>query len=271
MITLVEAIESAKVSAGQERILRQQHYDDLLQQLAEEEHYPFTMALVELDIGTRTGIRSSAVADFLDGRSDAEEVPPDQFIENRIVCAALRRNAGWWDNVKEKVKEWTGWDDQETKEYIETEYGVTEPLPEEVDPMQPVEPPPELSQSDEVLHEDLQEGDELYTRFEDYDPSLLEGEPDLIEGEPYPMPVMHPVQSSNLEAVGYDEEENLLYVAFNAKRNTPRTLYRYFEVAPEVFSDLLNSGSKGQYFHQNIRNSGYAYDKLDIGLLSESA
>jgi hypothetical protein len=80
---------------------------------------------------------------------------------------------------------------------------------------------------------------------------------------------MHPVQSSNLEAIGYDEEENLLYVAFSEKHNTPRTLYRYFDVDESVFEGLLNSESKGKYFYKNIRNSGYAYTKLDIGLLAD--
>jgi hypothetical protein len=275
MITLTEAVESAKISAGQERILRQQHYDDLLAQLAEEDHYPFTMALVELDIGTRTGAKSAAIEAFLTGGIDAEEIPPQQFIENRIVCAALRRNAGWWDNIKDKVKEWTGLGDQEAEEYIEQEYNVTEPPSEEPGyPAVDQTPPPQIPDSDEEFREDLEaeppwEDEEVYPRFEEYDPALVEGEPELVEGEPYPMPVMHPVDSSNLEAVGYDEEESLLYVAFAPKRNTSRTLYRYFNVDSSVFSGLLSAESKGKYFHQNIRNEGYPYDKLDIGLLSD--
>lgn len=258
MITLDEAIESAKVSAGQERILRQQHYDDLLQQLPEEEHYPFTMALVELDIGTRTGTKDSVVGKFLSGDEAYGPLDPHPFIEDRIVRAALRRNAGWWDNLKNKIKEWTGWGEEEAEDFIEEEYGVTEPPPE---PMAPPGPPPEeIPTVDEEVQQDIEESDELYPRYEEFEPT------------PYAMPVMHPVESSNLEAVGYDEEEEILYIAFRPKRNTPRTLYRYFNVPGQTFSDLLNTnaagGSVGKYFHRNIREV-YPYDgPLDTGALA---
>lgn len=263
MITLDEAIESAKVSAGQERILRQQHYDDLLQQLSEEDHYPFTMALVELDIGTRTGTKDSVVGKFLSGKEVHEPLDPHPFIEDRIVRAALQRNAGWWDNLKEKVKEWTGWGEEEAEDFIEEEYGVAEPPPE---PMAPPGPPPEeIPTVDEEIQEDIEEGDELYPRFEEFEPPPPVEE---VVPEPYAMPVMHPVESSNLEGVGYDEEEELLYIAFRPKRNTPRTLYRYFNVPAQTFSDLLNAESKGKYFHRNVREV-FPYDgPLDVGAMA---
>ncbi len=83
------------------------------------------------------------------------------------------------------------------------------------------------------------------------------------------MPVMHPVESSNIEAIGYDEEEEMLYVAFTAKRTTPRTLYQYFNVSPDEFSNFLAADSKGKYFHQYIREAKF-YNKLDIGALAYS-
>jgi len=266
MITLDEAIESAKISAGAERILRQQHYEDLLSQLSEEEHYPFTMALVELDIGTRTGIRSAAVDRFF-GKESFEPLDPHPFIEDRIVRAALRRNAGWWDNLKRKIKEWTGWGEEETEDFIEEEYDVFEPPPEA--PPGPI--PEEVPTVEEDIQEDIEESDELYPRFEEYVPPPV-GEPEAIPPgepiEPFQMPVMHPVESSNLEGVGYDEEEEILYISFRPKRNTPRTLYRYFNVPGQIFSDLLNAESKGKYFHRNIREV-FPYDgPLDVGALA---
>ena len=281
MITLDQAIESAKISAGAERILRQQHYDDLLQKLAEEDHYPFTMALVELDIGTRTGKHLPAVERFLGSKQEFEALDPHPFIEDRIVRAALRRDAGWWDNLKTKVKEWTGWGDDTADDFLEEEYGVVEPPPEvpEVSDVPEVLDAPEVPglpevpgvpgvpealeypypeavpTQDEEIQKDIEESDEPYPRFEDTDVG------------PFEMPIMHPIESSNLEGTGYDEEERILYVAFKPKRNTPRTLYRYFEVPSDVFSGLLNAESKGKYFHQNIREA-FAYDgPLDVGTL----
>ena len=265
MITLDEAIESAKISAGQERILRQQHYDDLLQKLPEEEHYPFTMALVELDIGTRTGLRSASVDKFFGGKQEFEALDSQPFIEDRIVRAAFQHNAGWWDNLKDKVKEWTGWGDDEAEDFIEEEYGEVEP-PSEV-PADVGVPgieeapwtlyPDTVPTQDEEIQQDIEESDELYPRFEEY------------EAGPYEMPIMHPIESSNLEGVGYDEEEQILYVAFKPKRSTPRTLYRYFEVPSETFSGLLSAESKGKYFHWEIRDV-FAYDgPLDVGMMAE--
>lgn len=273
MITLDQAIESAKISAGAERILRQQHYDDLLQKLPDTDHYPFTMALVELDIGTRTGIRWVEIKNknFLSGEQSYDALDSQPFIEDRIVRVALQRNAGWWDNLKTKVKEWTGWGDDATEDFLEEEYGVVDPEPEVPEVMEVPEVPevpgvPEVPAApypetvpihDEEIQEDIEESGEPYPRFEDVDVG------------PFEMPVMHPIESTNLEAAGYDEEEQILYVAFKPKRTTPRTLYRYFNVPSEIFSGLLNSESKGKYFHQNIREM-YAYDgPLDTGVLGE--
>jgi len=245
MITLDEAIESAKLSAGYERILRQQHYDDLLAQLPPEEHYPFTMALVELGIHTRTGQRLGGLS------------PSEQEIEDRIVGAARHLEAGWWDDLKTKVKEWTGWGDDAAEEYVEDQYGVSEPTPMEEE----ITPPPPGFPPEQEVEEDLSQ---VVPEEEAGEYAIFEGFELPDEGE---MPVMHPVESSNIEAIGYDEEDEMLYVAFTAKRTTPRTLYRYFNVSPEEFSNFLAADSKGKYFHQNIRETKF-YDKLDIGNLA---
>ena len=68
---------------------------------------------------------------------------------------------------------------------------------------------------------------------------------------------MQPVSSSNLAAVGYDEESSTLRVEF-----LNGTSYEYYNVPKEVFEDLLNAGSKGQYFNSNIKKGGYPCSKL---------
>jgi|GEM_PF-1922842 len=279
MITLDEAVESAKLSAGHERVLRQQHYEDLLAQLSEAERYPFTMALVELDIGTRTGIVRVLRRSGMSQRAAMEaflHADPSLRLENRIVRAAMRRDAGWWDTLKEKIKEFTGWDDSQAEQYIEDEY--QEPEPPQGEDFGKA--PGDIPQTDLDVQRDLEEQEDREQLAQPPAPALapateLPPEPDeyprfeeFAPPEEHAMPVMHAVESSNLEAVGYDEEEGLLYISFKPKRQTPRTMYRYFNVTPEEFSSLLNVESKGKWFAQNIRNTK-PYDKIDIGSLSE--
>jgi len=40
------------------------------------------------------------------------------------------------------------------------------------------------------------------------------------------------------------------------------TLYDYYNVPKEVFLDLLNATSKGQFFNQNIKKGGYPFSKV---------
>jgi hypothetical protein len=58
---------------------------------------------------------------------------------------------------------------------------------------------------------------------------------------------MIPVDSSNLSAIGYNSAEGILRIQFNNGRT-----YEYYNVPEDVFNDLLNAGSKGQYANQNI-------------------
>ncbi len=255
MISLTEAVESAKISAGPERILRSQHYDDLLKQLPEEEHYAFTMALVELSIGPRTGaLDSKRLAAFL--RDEVDTLDP-KYTEDRIVVASFQKDAQWWENMKTKFKDW--WDEgpedeyeEETGEPFEYPAETPEALPaDEVQPADPlqyveedeVQPPPVFDAPADVIREEAP--------VEPVDPGF---------------PEMVPVDSSNLEAVGYDDDAEMLYIAFQAKRNTPSTLYQYFNVPRQVYDDLINleatGGSVGRYFHQNVREI-YQYSKLN--------
>lgn len=66
-----------------------------------------------------------------------------------------------------------------------------------------------------------------------------------------------PVSSSNVAEVGYDAETGTLEVAFHNGR-----IYQYFGVPLQVYEGLLATGSKGTFFHENIRKVGYPYTQV---------
>lgn len=57
-----------------------------------------------------------------------------------------------------------------------------------------------------------------------------------------------PVESSNIAAVGYDADEQVLEVEFRSGG-----VYQYHGVPENVFQQLLYASSKGRFFHQNIK------------------
>lgn len=59
---------------------------------------------------------------------------------------------------------------------------------------------------------------------------------------------MTPVSSSNISAIGYDEETNELRVSFNGGAT-----YSYAGVPLKEYKALMQSGSKGKYLHNVIR------------------
>jgi hypothetical protein len=69
------------------------------------------------------------------------------------------------------------------------------------------------------------------------------------------MTTMMAVQSSNLAAVGYDEQTMTLSVQF---KSSPR-IYRYAKVPEDEYAALVNSDSIGRYFLQNIKDQ---YDEV---------
>lgn len=66
---------------------------------------------------------------------------------------------------------------------------------------------------------------------------------------------MIPVVSSNLEAVGYDEESRELSVRFHGG-----ALYRYQDVPEDVYRGLLEAGSPGRFLNSDIKGK-YDYEK----------
>ena len=71
-----------------------------------------------------------------------------------------------------------------------------------------------------------------------------------------PMPEMIFVDSSNIAAIGYDEEAKELYVEF-----LNGGLYVYRGVPLHVFIEFRSAPSQGSYLHRSIKNI-YSYEKI---------
>ena len=70
------------------------------------------------------------------------------------------------------------------------------------------------------------------------------------------LPRLLPVESSSIDAVGYDPASKRLYVRFTSGNN-----YVYYEVAKRVFDDLLAADSKGRFLNAEIKGA-YDYRRL---------
>ena len=67
---------------------------------------------------------------------------------------------------------------------------------------------------------------------------------------------MIPVESSNVESVGYDDGSSTLQVAFKKGG-----MYQYFDVPKGVFEALRDASSVGGYLASNIKGR-YRYSKV---------
>lgn len=70
---------------------------------------------------------------------------------------------------------------------------------------------------------------------------------------------MHEVESTSIEAIGYDGQPHELYVRF---RESGRS-YAYWEVEEEVFEKFLGAASKGNYFNREIKGA-YSYGPVRV-------
>lgn len=67
---------------------------------------------------------------------------------------------------------------------------------------------------------------------------------------------MHSVDSTNVSAIGYEEDSETLQVEFNSGGT-----YQYFDVPQQVFEDLRDAASVGQYLNQCIKGV-YRYSRV---------
>lgn len=66
------------------------------------------------------------------------------------------------------------------------------------------------------------------------------------------------LDSSMLYAIGYDPKTQTLEVVFNSGG-----IYRYADVPPQVYEELLQADSKGRYMWMNVLNL-YPYERLRL-------
>lgn len=60
------------------------------------------------------------------------------------------------------------------------------------------------------------------------------------------------VESSNILDVKYDEKAHLLSIRFI---NRPNWTYRYVDVTPSVYKEMMEAPSIGVFFHNNIKDT----------------
>lgn len=65
------------------------------------------------------------------------------------------------------------------------------------------------------------------------------------------------VNSSNIESIGYDEENQEVYVKF-----LNGTVYAYKGVPQHEFENLRDAPSLGSYLHRNYKNI-YPYERVE--------
>ena len=66
-----------------------------------------------------------------------------------------------------------------------------------------------------------------------------------------------PVNSSNIAAIGYDPDSQILEVEF-----LDGSIYDYSDVPDYHFEGIMAAPSKGQYLHQHIKKGGYTYQRV---------
>jgi hypothetical protein len=59
-----------------------------------------------------------------------------------------------------------------------------------------------------------------------------------------------PVGSSNIAEIGYDENSRTLEVLFHNG-----SIYQYFDVPPQIHTEIMQAGSVGQYLNANIKGN----------------
>ena len=71
------------------------------------------------------------------------------------------------------------------------------------------------------------------------------------------IPVMQPVSSSNIDSIGYDEQNQEVYVKF-----VNGSLYVYKGVPMHEYQNLLEAPSNGSYLNRNFKNV-FPYERVE--------
>ena len=103
MITLQDAIERVKLAADEDGILSSYTYDQIIDQLPDEERYSFTMALVDYGIRTKVGkkshfleMRKILADDFYDDDEEDEFSDGEEDEWDKAAQRFVQRPEGLW-------------------------------------------------------------------------------------------------------------------------------------------------------------------------------
>ena len=76
------------------------------------------------------------------------------------------------------------------------------------------------------------------------------------------IPVMDEVSSSNIHSIGYDYDDEELFVRFLDRNKDAGPLYVYYDVPEYVYEELMGAPSHGHYLATRIKWI-YNYERLD--------
>lgn len=76
---------------------------------------------------------------------------------------------------------------------------------------------------------------------------------------------MQPVESSQLEAIGYHAESLTLAIVFPPKKSGEKDEYHYQNVSADLFAEFAAAESKGSFFIHRIKKfpTEYPYTKVE--------
>jgi len=66
------------------------------------------------------------------------------------------------------------------------------------------------------------------------------------------------VKSSNVSAIGYDENKKELYIKYNTN-----AVYKYLNVPKFIFDNMKAAKSIGKYVTEYVKCAGYSYEKVE--------
>ena len=215
-ISFNDAIERAKLAAGTDGTLSKYIYERLLESLETKDRHAFTLTLVDMGLHTKYASES---------KEAEENIVPEDLDERRedpdLVIAG---SVGVLDKFKLVAY-------NILRDAFPTYF-------EEVEQMK------KFSQEDQFQNDPLQN---------EPDTQNPPGDQPWATDE---MPMMYPVQSSNVSEIGYNDKELDLYVKFNNG-----SIYMYSGVPENIWENFMSAESKGKFVHQYLKGQ---YDYLRV-------
>jgi hypothetical protein len=74
----------------------------------------------------------------------------------------------------------------------------------------------------------------------------------------------HDVESSHINRLGYDMENETAYAEFKNRRGEVTNTFAYPGMAKDKFNDWLESDSPGRYFHGYVENVYTGAHRVDL-------